>query len=523
SWNPDVAIPTDSSFVVGRLDNGFTYYIKANRRPEKRAELRLAVNAGSVCEDDDQRGLAHFVEHMAFNGTAHFQKQELVDYMESIGMRFGPEVNASTGFDETLYQLFVPTDSLPVLEKGFLILEDWAQGVSFEDEAIDKERGVVVEEWRLGRGANARIRDRQFPVLLHGSKYADRLPIGEKAVIDTFHHETLRRFYRDWYRPDLMAVIAVGDFDPVEIEALVRRHFSNLPRPTLSRVRELYAIPDHDETLYAIASDPEATGASVSLYVKRPLEAEATLSDFRRSLIEELLDGMMNQRLDELTKSADPPFIFGLSGNGRMLRTKSVTLLSATVEENGIERGLEALLTESRRVREFGFTQTELDRQKADLLRLTERAYDEQDKTESSVFTDRAVDRFLEDRALPGAAAALRLTRLLLPTILLEDVSGFARGSITRANRVILASAPKKEGVRIPTESDIVAVAGRVEAAPLAAYLDRVSDRPLLETDLPPGRIIRTRFFPSIRTTEWTLSNGTRVVLKPTDFKNDQV
>lgn len=219
-------LPVNPAVTTGTLDNGLTYYIRENQKPEKRAELRLAVKAGSVLEDDDQQGLAHFAEHMAFNGTKHFEKQELVDYLESIGMRFGPDLNASTSFDETIYMLQVPTDSVEIVEKAFQILEDWAHNVSYEDEEIDRERGVIIEEWRLGRGANARIRDKQLPVLLKDSRYAERLPIGKKEIIETFPHETMRQFYRDWYRPDLMAVVAVGDFDTNWIESLIKKHFS---------------------------------------------------------------------------------------------------------------------------------------------------------------------------------------------------------------------------------------------------------------------------------------------------------
>ncbi|HEX9732041.1 MAG TPA: pitrilysin family protein [Thermoanaerobaculia bacterium] len=253
----DASLPLAPDLVKGELDNGLTYYVRTNRRPEKRAELRLFVRAGSLQEDDDQQGLAHFVEHMAFNGTARFEKQEIVDYLESIGMRFGPDINAYTSFDETVYMLTVPTDDDEILGRAFDILKDWAHGIAFEDEEIDKERGVVVEEWRLGRGAAARIRDQLFPILFKGSRYAERLPIGEKEILENAPYDAFKRFYRDWYRPDLMAVVAVGDFDPGRVEELIHEHFSGLEGPPEPRPREIYPVPGHEETLWSFTTDPE--------------------------------------------------------------------------------------------------------------------------------------------------------------------------------------------------------------------------------------------------------------------------
>lgn len=516
-------IPVDSSFAVRKLDNGFTYYIKVNKKPEKRAELRLAVNAGSVLEDDGQQGLAHFAEHMAFNGTEHFKKQELIDYLESIGMQFGPEINAYTGFDETVYMLKVPTDSSHIVEKAFLILEDWARGLSFDPDEIEKERGVIIEEWRLGRGAEARMRDKQFPVLFHGSKYAERLPIGRKAVLDTFRHEILRRFYRDWYRPDQMAVIAVGDFDPEQIDILIRNHFGALQPPPAFRVREAFPIPDHPETLFAIASDPEATQSRINIYFKRPLLPEKNLSDFRRSILENLYDGMMNDRLSELTKKADPPFIFAYSGSGKLLRTKGVYSLYAMVKDSGVEAGLNALLTEAKRAKQFGFTQSELDRVKAETLRSLERAYQEREKTESANFAGQAVEFFLSNDPMPGIEAEYKLNRQFLPDISLGDINQLSGGFITDGNRVVLVNVPQKEGIPIPADQDLLGVFKKVDANGISAYQDQVLDQPLVAQTPRSGRIIKEKRMPPLGAVEWTLSNGVHVVLKPTDFKNDQI
>ncbi|MCK7462266.1 MAG: insulinase family protein [Sphingobacterium sp.] len=272
----DQKIPVDPRITVGELPNGLRYWIRENREPKNRAELRLVVNAGSVLEDEDQRGLAHVVEHLAFNGTTHFPQQKLVDFMESIGMRFGSDLNAFTSFDETIYVLQIPMDSAAILDNAFLILEDWAHNVTFDPKAIDKERGIIVEEWRLGQGAAARMRDKQIPILLAGSRYAERLPDGKKEVIETFAYDTLKRFYRTWYRPNLMAVIAVGDFDKARIEGLVKKHFGPLTNPPGAPARPSYPVPDHDGTFFAITPDKEASQSVVAVYHKLPAADQST-------------------------------------------------------------------------------------------------------------------------------------------------------------------------------------------------------------------------------------------------------
>ena len=325
----DALIPTDPDVTIGKLENGLTYYVRANGKPENRASLRLLVNAGSTVEDEDQLGLAHFVEHMAFNGTKNFAKQELVDYLETIGMRFGADVNAYTGFDETVYMLEVPTDDPEIFATAVQILEDWAHQLSFEPDEIEKERGVVVEEWWLGRGASGRIRDRQLPVTFHGSRYAERLPIGKKEILESAPHEAFRSFYRDWYRPDLMAVVAVGDFVEVDTIERIREHFGRIPMPEAPRPRVDFPIPDHDETLTSIVTDEEATAIRVSVGYKRFLRRTEAVRDVRRDLIDSLYDGMMNARLSELAREADPPYQYGYAGSGALGRTKAIYRLSA--------------------------------------------------------------------------------------------------------------------------------------------------------------------------------------------------
>jgi len=516
-------LPVDPAVTVGQLPSGVRYYIRANPEPRDRAELRLVVRAGSVLEDDDQLGLAHFVEHMAFNGTKNFAKQELVDYLEGIGMRFGPDLNAFTSFDETVYILKVPTDSAELVTTAFQILEDWAHNLTFDHEEIDKERGVVIEEWRLGRGAAARIFDKQFPVLFKDSRYAERLVIGDREILETFDHETLKRFYRDWYRPDLMAVIAVGDFEVETIEDLIRQHFADLPMPDHPRERPSFPVPDHDETLFAIATDPEATFSSISVYWKQSLRDESTVGAYRQSIVESLFNRMLNQRLYELTQQADPPYLGAFSGQGRFIGAKEVYILGAGVQNNGIERGLEALLTEAERVARHGFTESELEREKRELLREIEQVYAERAKTESEAYAGEYVRSFLYDEPTPGIAHEYELHQQLVPGVGLEEVNRLAREWIIDRNRVILASAPEKEDIGVPTEDALLRIFSAVESAEIAAYVDAASEAPLVAQPPQPAEIIEIEEIEEVGVQRWTLANGVRVLLKPTDFKDDEI
>ncbi len=515
-------IPVDPKITIGTLDNGLKYYIRENKKPEDRAFLRLVVNAGSILENENQQGLAHLNEHMAFNGTKHFAKQELINYLESIGMRFGPDINAYTSFDETVYMIEVPTDSSDMVKKGFQILEDWAHNLSFDSVEIDKERGVVIEEWRLGRGASARIRDKQFPVLLKDSRYAERLPIGKKDILENFKHQTLINFYKDWYRPDLMAVIAVGDFNKDWIEKLIKEHFSNIPDPKNERVRKAYPVPDNDSTLFSIVTDPEATSTQVELYYKLPVSPQATVKDYRQSLVEQLYNGMLNNRLQELAQQPNPPFIYGYSGKGRIVRTKEAYILAAGVKDNGIEKGLETLLREAKRIKEFGFTQTELQREKEDMLSYIEKAYNERNKTESSSFASEYTRNFLTDEPIPGIEYEYNLQKKYLPGIELSEINDLGNKWMNKSE-VVLVSAPQKDGLVVPDKEKLESILNKIKHEKITAYEDKVSDQPLVEKVPEPAKLTNEQKYDSLGLIEWTLSNGVKVYLKPTDFKNDEI
>ncbi len=516
-------LPVDPHLTVGTLENGLRYYIRANQRPEDRAELRVVLNAGSVLEDEDQLGLAHFVEHMAFNGTEHFPKLDLIHYLEAIGMRFGPDVNAYTSFDETVFELTVPTDSVEVLEQAFQILEDWAHGVTFDPEQIELERGVVIEEWRLGRGAAARMRDKQFPVLFRDSRYADRLPIGKPEILEGFDHESLTRYYRDWYRPDLMAVIAVGDFDIARIETLIREHFAELPSATDPRERAVFDVPDHEEPLVAIATDEEATQSSVSVYYKQPVRDVRTVRQYRQTIVEGLYNGMLNGRFFELTQTPDAPFLVGSSGQGRLVRSGEVYVLSALAREGEIARALETLLTEAERVARHGFTATEFERQKSELLSVMEAGYAEREKTRSARYVSEYVLSFLEDEPAPGIQYEFELYQRLAPGLRLQEVNRLAREWLTDRNRVVLVSAPEKEDVELPTESELLALFDAVKAKDIEPYEDAVANLPLVASVPKPGEVVSEETIAEIGVTVWELANGATVILKPTDFQDDQI
>lgn len=519
----DSVLPVDPAVTVGTLPNGLRYYIRVNHRPAKRAELRLVVNAGSVLEDDDQRGLAHFDEHMAFNGTTHFKKQELVDYIESIGMRFGADLNAGTSFDETVYELQVPTDSAHIIRKAFEILEDWAHGVTFDTTEIRKERGVVLEEWRLGRGAGQRMFDQQLPVLFRGARYAERLPIGTPECIQKCPPAALRRFYTDWYRPDLIAVVAVGDFDARVVEGLITQRFSGIPRRTAPRPRPVPAVPPHQTPEVSIATDPEATSTSVSVYVLRPSGVRGTVGAWRNQLIEDVAAGILNQRLYELTQKANPPFIGAGAGRSTLVRSAEAFSFGAGVPDTGIRIGLTAVLTELERAGRHGFTQSELDRIRLEYLRGMEQEYTERDKTESTSFVGEYVENYLTGEAIPGIAYEFARAQKVLPAITLADLNAVAGGWLTGAAPVILVNAPEKNRPLIPTPADLLGLFASVKGADIAAYAETVSDAALVAAALPPVPIASERRDSVAGTTEWTLANGIRVVLKPTDFKADEL
>lgn len=516
-------LPVDPAVRIGKLDNGLTYYIRHNKKPEKRVELRLALKAGSLQEDEDQLGLAHFLEHMAFNGTRNFEKQELVDYLESIGTRFGADLNASTWFEHTTYQLMVPTDDQAILNKAFVIMQDWAEGITLEAEEIDKERGVVIEEWRQRRGAGARVSERQLPVIFHKSRYADRLPIGEVEILKTAQKDVFERFYKEWYRPNLMAIIVVGDMEVDAAEAKIKEHFSGLKNPKKARERLKFPLPEHKETLFSIESDPELTNTSLTIYYKHPARVTSTVADLRKTLIYNLSMSMLNDRLYELTREEDPPYLSAYANYGSFIETANIFAKGVNIREGNFERGLSALMVEMRRAAKFGFTQTELDRAIKNQMRRLEKAYDERDKTNSGRFVGSYQNHFYSGSPIPSIEQLLNLNKEILPKISLAEINAASKDWERDTNRVFLITGPDKEGYKLPTQDEVLEMMARANEKPIEAYRDSVSDAPLLPNMPKPGKVVKEQYVEALGVHDWTLSNGIRVILKPTDFKNDQI
>ncbi len=522
----DLSTPlaVDPNVKIGKLDNGLVYYIRKNSKPEKRIELRLVVNAGSILENDDQQGLAHFMEHMNFNGTRTFPKNELIDFLQKTGVRFGADINAYTSFDETVYMLQLPTDDSTLVENGYKVLEDWAHYAVLDNKEIDKERGIITEEWRLGLGAQDRMMKKFFPVIFKGSKYADRTPIGKIEVIQNFKHETLKDFYRDWYRPNLQAVVLVGDLDPVKAEAQIKAHFGSMQNPANPRERTNFEIPDNTEPLIAITTDKEATDNFVLVFYKHNLSPDKTLGDFRDKIMAELYTGMLNNRFNEISQKPESPYVFAGGGYGRFLsRNKDAFMINAMTKENQIDKSLEVLLAENERVKQFGFTQTEFDRQKEEIMSQYEKASKEFDKTESGNFCGEYVSNYLSQDAIPGAQKKFKYLKNILPEIKLGDINDLAKQWVSDKNLGLVVMAPEKEGVKVPTEAEILAIIRESKTRQLTAYIDNFREEPLIQGKLNGGKITGKKENIKLGTTELTLSNGVTVVLKPTNFKNDEI
>lgn len=517
------AIPTDPDVRTGTLSNGLKYFIRKNSKPENRAELRLAVNAGAMQEDDDQQGLAHFVEHMAFNGSTNFKKSELVDYLETVGTRFGPDLNAYTSFDETVYMLQVRTDSAELLDKGMLVLQDWAGGVAFDNEEIDKERGVVESEWRSRLSPNQRMLNQWLPVLYHNSRYAKRLPIGKPEIIRNANYDTVKRFYRDWYRPNLMAVIVVGDVDVNAIEADIKQRFGTLKNPATIRPVDKYPIPNHDETLISVVSDKEAPFTNIQLVYKHKYQPVTDMSIYRQNIIHRIYNTMLSARLEEISQQPNPPFTFAYTGYSGDVGSLATYSSYAMVPEGGAEKGLEVIITENERVFRHGFTATEMERAKEDIMTKMEKAFKEKDKTDSRRFASRYVYHFLDNNPIPSIGDEVEFYNKLMPTIKLIEVNGLAKKWITDKNRVVVVTGPDKKESPLPEKAAIKKLLNDVSNKEIAPYVDEFNDEPLLAEKLSIKPINVVKEIPEIGVAELMLENGVKVVLKHTDFKNDEI
>jgi len=523
AFAPTDSIPFDPAVTTGTLPNGLRYYIRRNARPEKRVLLQLAVKAGSVDETDKQQGLAHFLEHMAFNGTKRFKPGELIAALESTGARLGPHVNAYTSFDETVYMFQLPADRAGIVEKGVQALADFAGGMTLDPKEIDKERGVVVEEWRSGLGAGARLRDQQIPVLYYQSKYAERLPIGKPEILKTFPANELRSFYTNWYRPDRIAVVAVGDTDPAGLEAMIKKEFGPLAKPSIPAPERNYPVPLPSEVLVKMATDPEATQSSVSIVRKRPNEPQDRIVDYRRGLVYSLAHEMVNERFDEISRKPDAPFLGASAYGGGLSPTVDTFTLGASVQDGKIDTGLVALEVEANRVERHGFGIAELERARKWTLASYDRAYAERDKTESGSYVQEYVNNFLQGEPSPGIEYEHKLVQALMPTITAAEVAAAAKAMFADTSRVILAVSPQKPDLNVPTEPQLKSAVSSADAVAVTPWSDTVSAAVLIERIPDPGTVASRREIPELGVTVVRFSNGVEAWLKSTDFKNDQV
>ena len=532
---PDTSLAFDPSVVRGTLSNGLSYYIRHNEEPRGRAQIALAVRAGSVQEEDDQQGLAHLVEHMAFNGTERFAKQEIVEYLESIGSTFGADLNARTGFDDTLYFLEVPTDDPEITERAFQILSDWAYAVAFDPEEVDLERGVVLEEWRLDQGFDSRLQQNLLSLLFGSALYASRSPIGRTEIIENAPVESLRAYYERWYRPDLMAVIAVGDFDVEAIEAKVKQHFSPPPEGEAAQERAAAGqptdrpqidVPGHETPLIEVFTDAESPATQFVLIRKLAPETGRDEAAFRRTVVERLAYMMLNARLFERGQSADPPYLTASAGRSNYVYTLDIATFSAWVETDGVAAGLAAVLEEIQRVRQHGFTEGELEREKSNLLSSVESQYKQRDQTPSTDLADDYTDHFFIGAPVPGIEAEWQFYQDLLPQIFLAEFADLAQSWAQTEDLALLVVRPEETDAA-GSDSDLgAALLTQLQTAHALAvepYADDLGDVPLLANLPEPGTITAEEQIESIDAVKWTLSNGVTVIAKQTDFRDDEV
>jgi zinc protease len=518
-------IPVDPNVKIGKLSNGLTYYIRKNTKPEKKVQLRLVVNAGSVLEDADQRGLAHMMEHMNFNGLQHFQKNELVNYLQSIGVAFGADLNAYTGFDETVFILPIPTDNQSKIDSGFTILSDWAGNASLDTTEINKERGVVLEESRLHKNANGRMMKVYFPKLFNGSLYAERLPIGIDSIIENFRPESLSRFYKTWYRPDLMAVIVVGDIDPALAEKEIKEHFSDFKNPESERQRpSIIPITQRKADEAIVVTDKEYTYTSLQLinYVEKK-KTSKTWEDFKETIIEDLFNTIINQRLVELTKQANPPFVYGNAGFQEMIRGYRTFISMALVGDKPVKDAVDALINTTESVKKFGFLQAELERAKSALFNQLEQAYNNLGKAESATFVSGYISNFLSREPIAGLANRYNFVKQVLPGITLAEVNALAVKMETRQGKFALLMSSDKNASTLPSNAALVNLVADANKQVVKPYKEKAIAKTLSDKKPTAGKIIEEKYNAVLGTTDYTLSNGITVTVKPTEFKNDEI
>ena len=523
-------LPVDPQVRFGTLENGLTYYIRQNAYPENRADFYIAQKVGSMQEEDDQAGLAHFLEHMAFNGTKNFPgKKTMLNYLESIGVKFGANVNAYTSFDETVYNLSdVPVIRETIIDSCLLVLHDWSGFIALENEQVDEERKVIKEEWRTRSGAQSRIWDQQLPVIFQGSKYANRMPIGTMEVVENFEYQTLKDYYHKWYRPDLQGIIIVGDIDVDRVEAKIKTMFADIPKPVDPAERIYFPVPDNDEPIVSVITDPEAVRTQVTLYIKHdviPSQLKKTQAELMIGFMKSLSSSMLSDRLSEISQQADAPFAASYAYDGEFFvsKTKDAWTTIALSKEGKIEETLGSLVRENERVKRFGFTDAEVERAKASMLQRYETMYNNRNKELNRRYVQEYVRSFSDDQGIPGIEYEYNFIKQIAPMVNAQAINAMVQQLINDKNIVITVTGPEKEGLAYPTADQLLNVLKTVGAEDITAYVEEVSNEPLIAEMLKAGSITKTETDVKLGATIWTLSNGMKVVLKKTDFKDDQI
>ena len=522
-------IPVDPNVRIGTLPNGLTYYIRHNALPENRADFYIAQKVGSIQEELDQLGLAHFLEHMCFNGTTNFPGNKVISYLESIGVKFGVNLNAYTSIDETVYNISnVPVTTPGAIDSCLLILHDWSNDLSLEEQEIDKERGVINEEWRTSMTAGQRLMERSLPQMYPGTKYATCFPIGTMDVVMNFPYQTLRDYYETWYRPDLQGIVVVGDINVDEIEAKIKTMFSDIPAQPEAKERIYYPVPDNKEPIIVIEQDKEQPYVQALFYSKHaatPNSEKGNLGYLVEDYAKDMITTMLNTRLAELAQLPNPPFIYAGTQDANFFVAKTVDALFgiAVCQENNIEGGISALVTEIERAREFGFTESEYARARAEYLRNLESAYNERDKVKNEPYAQQYVRHFLDNEPIPGIENEYAIISQIAPNIPVAALNQMIQVMVTDSNQVLTVFAPEKEGLVLPTKAALAELITSINKEELTPYVDTASDEPLMAEKPKGGKIVSEKALPMFGATELTLSNGVKVILKDTDFKADQI
>ena len=522
-------IPVDPNVRIGKLDNGLTYYLRKNNLPANRADFYIAQKVGSIQEEENQRGLAHFLEHMCFNGTTHFPGDALKQYLERIGVKFGENLNAYTSVDETVYNISnVPVNTPGAVDSCLLILHDWSNDLTLDPKEIDKERGVINEEWRTRMSAMQRFQEKLLPAMFAGTKYATCFPIGTMDVVMNFKPQTLRDYYEKWYRPDLQGIVVVGDIDVDAVEAQIKKLFADVPAQPNAAKREYYPVNDNKEPIVLIARDKEQPHIQAIVFNKHkatPNSEKDKIGYLVENYATNLINNMLNARLNELLQEANPPYIYAGSYDGDFFVAKTKQAFTGIVvcKEDAVESGIATLLREMERARRFGFTESEYQRARAEYLRNLESAYNEHDKRKNDEYINEYVRHFLDNEPIPGIENEYGIISQIAPSIPVEPLNMMMQTLVTDTNQVVAIFGPEKENLKMPTEDAIKKILHDVKAEELAPYVDKVSDEPLMKEAPKGGKIISEQKDDVFGTTTLTLSNGVKVIIKKTDFKADEI